>query len=105
MAKDLTELSKYEQLLLLILAKLNNKLKGKKKFWKLLYFFDFDMFEYSDRPFTGDTYEKWDMGPKPLNLDNKLTALKTNGFIDIEQKNIFGSGYKDIFIYKNYKIF
>ena len=100
MTKNLAELSKYEQLLLLILGKLDNKLQGKKKFWKLLYFLDFDMFEYSDKPLTGDTYEKLPMGPKPVNLDNKLTSLKTKGFIDIESKDIYGPGYKDTKIYR-----
>jgi len=97
---DLSKLSKYEQLLLLILSKLDNKLEGKKKFWEILYFLDFDMFEYSDRPLTGDTYTKWNMGPKPVNLDDKLTTLKTKGVIDIESKNTYGLGYKDTKIYK-----
>jgi len=100
MPKNLTKLSKYEQLLLIILSKLDNKLEGKKKFWKLLYFLDFDMFEYDDRPLAGDTYAKCNMGPKPVNLDDKLTALKTKGFIDIKSKNIYGLGYEDTKIYR-----
>jgi len=104
MTKNLTELSKYEQLLLLILKKLGNKLEGRKKFWKLLYFLDFDMFEYSDRPLAGDTYAKWDMGPRPVNLDDKLTALKTKGFMNIKSRDIYGPGYKDTKIYRLKKI-
>jgi uncharacterized phage-associated protein len=100
MTKKLINLSKYKQLLLLILSKLNNKLEGNKKFWKILYFLDFDMFEYSDKTLTDDTYAKWNMGPKPVNLDVKLIALQKEGFIDIESKNIYGTGYKDTKIYK-----
>lgn len=99
MIKNIKNLSKYDKLLLLILAKLNGEIKGKKKIWKMLYFLDFDMFEYDNRSITNDVYEKYPMGPKPRNIERELAELEKKGFIKTEKEKS-GKGYNDICVYK-----
>lgn len=99
MIKNFKNLSKYDKLLLLILAKLNGEIKGKKKIWKMLYFLDFDMFEYDNRSITGDMYEKYPMGPKPRDIEQELSGLEEKGFIKTKKEKS-GEGYNDTCVYK-----
>ncbi|MEA1937024.1 MAG: Panacea domain-containing protein [Patescibacteria group bacterium] len=99
MIKNFKNLSKYDKLLLLILAKSKGEIKGRKKIWKMLYFLDFDMFEYDNRSITGDVYEKYPMGPKPRNIEQKLLELEKKGFIKTEKEKS-GGGYNDTCVYK-----
>ena len=99
MVKNLKNLSKYDKLLLLILAKSKGEIKGKKKIWKMLYFLDFDMFEYDNRSITNDIYEKYPMGPKPKNIEQKLLELEEGGFIKTEKEKL-GENYNDTCVYK-----
>lgn len=99
MVKNLKNLSKYDKLLLLILAKSKGEIKGKKKIWKMLYFLDFDMFEYDNRSITDDVYEKYPMGPKPRNIEQRLLELEQRGFIKTEKEKL-GEGYNDTCVFK-----
>jgi len=99
MVKNFKNLSKYNKLLLLILAKSKGEIKGKKKIWKMLYFLDFDMFEYDNRSITDDVYQKYPMGPKPRNIEQQLEELEKKGFIKTEKEKS-GAGYNDTCIYK-----
>lgn len=99
MIKNLKNLSKYDKLLLLILAKSRGEIKGKKKIWKMLYFLDFDMFEYDNRSITDDVYEKYPMGPKPRNIERKLLELEQRGFIKTEKEKL-REDYNDVCVYK-----
>ena len=99
MVKNLKNLSKYDKLLLLVLAESKGEIRGKKKIWKMLYFLDFDMFEYDNHSITDDVYEKYPMGPKPRNIEQKLIELKENDLIKIETEKL-QEGYNDICIYR-----
>lgn len=60
--------AKYENtILFLCWNQPNHRLVGKKKLAKLLYYVDFDRFEYKEsmRTVTGDTYYRFPMGPVP----------------------------------------
>lgn len=59
---------KYENAILYLCnQQRGNELRGKKKLAKLLYFLDFDRFEYEEsmETVTGDTYIRMPMGPVP----------------------------------------
>jgi len=99
MCKNIKKLSKYDKLLLLLLAKLNGEIKGKKRIWKMLYFLDFDMFEYDNRSITDDVYEKYPMGPKPRNIEQKLLELQKGGFIKTNKAKL-GEDYNDMYVYR-----
>lgn len=59
--------TKYKNVILYLCSKLGGQVKGKKKLFKLLYYVDFDMFEYKEsmQTITGTTYSAWRMGPVP----------------------------------------
>jgi uncharacterized phage-associated protein len=58
---------KYQNLILFLCQCLGNTIHGKKKLAKLLYYCDFDRYEYKEsmRSITGDTYQAYKMGPVP----------------------------------------
>lgn len=45
---------------------------GKTKLFKLLFLLDFDHFKKTGRSVTGLDYYAWQLGPKPVDLDNEL---------------------------------
>jgi uncharacterized phage-associated protein len=68
---------KYENTILYICEKLGGQIEGKKKLAKLLYYVDFDRYEYNESMLTvtGDTFKAWKMGPVPnhyVDVINKL---------------------------------
>lgn len=73
--------TKYENAVLYLCDKLGGTIKGKKKLAKLLYYVDFDRFEYKEsmKTVTGDTYKSWKMGPVPEHYMDVIERLeKTN---------------------------
>ena len=66
----------------------------------MLYFLDFDMFEYSNHSITDDVYVKYPMGPKPRNIDQKLLELEQKGIIEIKKENTSMVEYNDTCVYK-----
>ena len=79
---------KFKEAILFLLSQSPNKtIEGKKKLAKLLYFADFNHFEFYETPLTGATYRALPMGPVPDELDQTLKDLKGK-FISVTEKNI-----------------
>ena len=75
---------------------------GKKKMYKLLYFLDFDFFEKHEKPITGDTYHKLQMGPAPTYFDAIAEELVDDTLLKVS-KGRSGPGYNDAYVYKALK--
>lgn len=71
---------------------------GKKKFYKLFYYLDFDFFEQNEKPITGDVYYKLPMGPAPAYFDAMVKDL-TNEQKVLITKRPTGVGYNDTVVY------
>lgn len=74
---------KYENTILYLCNALGGSLYGKKKLAKLLYYIDFDRYEFkeSTKSVTGDTYMAWKMGPVPQHYTEVLAKLTQDGSI------------------------
>lgn len=72
---------KYENAILYLCKQQGGVIRGKKKLAKLLYFLDFDRYEYkeSTKSLTGDTYKHLPMGPVPDHYMEVVTRLEKNG--------------------------
>ncbi|MDR0957347.1 MAG: SocA family protein, partial [Candidatus Nomurabacteria bacterium] len=79
---------KYENAILYICSQLGGSLRGKKKLAKLLYYLDFDRYEFNEsmRSVTGDTYVAWKMGPVPEHFKEALSDVVKKGSIEITQE-------------------
>ena len=75
---------KYQQIILYFCHKLGGKIKGKKKLAKLLYFADFDFFEKTQKPITGEIYKALPMGPFPISLDKVVSEMEVKGILGVE---------------------
>lgn len=75
------EESKYQNVILYLCDGVGGSLKGKKKLAKLLYYADFDNYEYNEsgKSITGDKYEAWKMGPVPMSFMSVIDKLEKNG--------------------------
>ncbi|MDK2898972.1 MAG: hypothetical protein PWQ10_159 [Patescibacteria group bacterium] len=73
--------NKYENAILYLCNGVGGPLKGKKKLAKLLYYADFDNYEYkeSSKSITGDKYEAWKMGPVPRGFMEVVSRLEKKG--------------------------
>ena len=90
---------KYKNAILYLGKSLGGKIEGKKRFYKLLYYFDFDYFEKFEDFLIGETYIKLDMGPVPSKADIITAEMKGEGYLDItEEENT--PGYYPTTIYK-----
>jgi len=92
---------KYKNTILYFCEKLGGKVEGKKKLAKLLYFADFDMFEYKEsmKTITGDFYIAEKMGPLPNSLNKTIEEMvKSNDLV----KNVvkIGEGYADMEVFE-----
>jgi uncharacterized phage-associated protein len=69
---------KYGNVILYLCNELGGKIEGKKKLAKLLYYVDFDHFQYKEsmKSITGDTYRAKRMGPYPESLDAAIDYLE-----------------------------
>lgn len=87
---------KYENLILALCKGLGGSVFGKKKLAKLLYFVDFDSFEYKEsmKSITGDTYKALPMGPVPDTFMEIIEKLVETGRIKQETKRV-ADGYRD----------
>lgn len=83
MASARLKRKKYENTILYLCQKLDGTIYGKKKLAKLLYYVDFDRFEYKESmtSITGDIYEAWKMGPVPQNYTSVIDRLEKEGKI------------------------
>lgn len=77
---------KYKQVILFLLnSGANNVHLGKVKLFKLLYYIDFDHFEFFKASVTGDSYRKLDYGPVPMHADVVLSEMAHEGLIAIDK--------------------
>lgn len=91
---------KYENTVLYLCSALGGSLHGKKKLAKLLYYIDFDRYEYqeSTKTITGDTYQAWKMGPVPKHYTRVIAALEKKRLIKTQSVEGPG-GYLPIEVY------
>ena len=73
--------SKYDNTILYLCKSLGGSVVGKKKIAKLLYYIDFDRYEFEEsmQSVTGDTYKHWKMGPVPDNYTVRIDSLEVQG--------------------------
>ncbi len=75
--------TKYENTILYLCSALGGSVRGKKKLAKLLYYADFDRYEFQEsaKTITGDTYQAWKMGPVPKQYMRIIEALERKGYL------------------------
>jgi uncharacterized phage-associated protein len=78
---------KYTNVILYLCSKLGGRIDGKKKLAKLLYYVDFDHFQYKEsfQSITGDTYTAQKMGPVPDHLDEIIDYASQIGKIKVSE--------------------
>jgi uncharacterized phage-associated protein len=86
------DMEKYGNVILFLCNELGGKVGGKIKLAKLLYYVDFDHFQYKEsmKSITGDTYIAREMGPVPAHLDEAIDYSVRSGKIEIETAQLFG---------------
>lgn len=92
---------KYENVILYLCNRLGGSIFGKKKLAKLLYYVDFDHFEYKEsmKSITGDTYQAWKMGPVPENYTNVISKMQKENKLKTKRiKNSLGLNPTEVFI-------
>jgi uncharacterized phage-associated protein len=79
---------RYENAILYLCDALGGSLRGKKKLAKLLYYADFDRYEYkeSEISITGDTYKAWKMGPVPQHFADIIEDMQSEGLLVTEER-------------------
>jgi len=84
--------NKYENTILYLCSKLGGSVYGKKKLAKLLYYVDFDRYEFNEsmKSVTGDKYKAWKMGPVPEKYMGVVQKLTAEGKISQESEEIPG---------------
>lgn len=93
---------KYENSILYLCSKQQGYiLRGKKKLAKLLYYVDFDNFEYKESAtsITGDSYRALPMGPVPNHFTEIISKLVASDKLTVEQQED-SPGYNPTEIYK-----
>jgi uncharacterized phage-associated protein len=78
---------KYENTILYLCDALGGSLQGKKKLAKLLYYVDFDRYEYKEasKSVTGDAYKAWKMGPVPEHYIEVLDKMSKAGSLEVKE--------------------
>lgn len=85
--------SKYENVILFLISKMRDgKIHGKKKLAKLLYYVDFDRFEFHEsmETVTGDQYKHRPMGPVPDEFISVTESMEAQGKISISEVDEYG---------------
>ena len=75
---------KYVNAVLFLCEKLGGSVLGKKKLYKLLYYIDFDNYEYKEsmKSITGNKYIAWKMGPVPSDKGSVLESMIEYGLLE-----------------------
>lgn len=89
---------KYKAAFLYMLNKMGS-IEGKKKAYKLFYFLDFDYYEAYDKPFTGETYVAFQMGPAPKYFDALVEEMKKDGIIKLKLQKKLPYHQNDTIVY------
>lgn len=81
---------KYKNAILFLCQKLGGSVLGKKKLYKLLYYIDFDKYEYKEsmQSITGNTYIAWKMGPVPSDRGDVLESMIEEGLLEENEVHI-----------------
>lgn len=92
MSKAKISEKKYINTVLFLCHRLGGSITGKKKLYKLLYYVDFDKYEYKEsmQSVTGDTYIAWKMGPVPSSRDGLLNFMILNGLLSEDEEYVSG---------------
>ena len=92
--------AKYKNVILYLAKALGGSIKGKKKLAKLLYYVDFDRFEYKEsmKSVTGDTYKAWKMGPVPIAYAGVIDELIKDNKLDHTREDR-STGYNPTDVY------
>jgi uncharacterized phage-associated protein len=92
---------KYENAILYLCNAVGGALYGKKKLAKLLYYVDFDRYEFneSEKSVTGDTYKAWKMGPVPQTFSEVIDDMQKKGSLSVEEREQ-SAGYLPTSIYR-----
>ncbi len=77
---------KLEQAILYFIHNMNNDMLGTTKLLKLIYYADFDHFEFHDTPITGARYVKFPHGPVPVEAVVILGRMAERGTISREDE-------------------
>lgn len=95
---------KYENVILYLCDALGGSLQGKKKLAKLLYFVDFDRYEYKEsaKSITGDIYKAWKMGPFPEHYTEVLDKMHKTGSLGVKEIKV-NHGYLPTTTYSSKK--
>ncbi|NWN87435.1 MAG: SocA family protein [Micrococcaceae bacterium] len=96
------KLSKYENAVLYLCSKIKDQsIRGKKKLAKLLYYVDFDRFEFNEsmETITGDSYTRLPMGPVPSSMDSVLAGMSKKGTLSVSSVNEY-EGYNPTTVYQ-----
>ncbi len=91
---------KYKNLILHLCNLLGGKIEGKKKLYKLLYYVDFDHFEYKESmaSISGDKYFRLPMGPVPSSVDEVISDLVKQNKLETKSKEV-AEGFNPMIIY------
>ncbi|GAA1579413.1 Panacea domain-containing protein [Leucobacter aridicollis] len=86
------KLEKYENVILYLCSKLPEKaIQGKVKLAKLLYYVDFDRFEFNEsmESVTGDGYRRLPMGPVPKSMTGVINSMSGKGLLEVTEEAQF----------------
>lgn len=92
---------KYENAILYLCKQQGEVLRGKKKLAKLLYYIDFDRYEFkeSTKSITGDVYKALPMGPVPKNYMGVIDKLVKSNKLKVSKEDP-SPGYNPTEVYK-----
>lgn len=95
MSKVKRNQEKYINAILFLCEKLGGSIIGKKKLYKLLYYIDFDNYEYKEsmKSITGNSYIAWKMGPVPKDKGKMLNFMVKNGFLSKSEVPLSGCSH------------
>ncbi|EKD52392.1 MAG: hypothetical protein ACD_62C00036G0005 [uncultured bacterium] len=91
---------KYKNVILFFCQQLGGELRGKKKLAKLLYFLDFDFYEWHDVSITNDVYKALPMGPYPSHLSDMISEMTDEKLLFAKTEKVH-AGYLATEIYTN----
>lgn len=83
MHRNSTSEKKYINAILFLCKELGGSIIGKKKLFKLLYYIDFDNYEYKEsmKSITGNEYIAWKMGPVPEDRGRMLDLMEAEDLL------------------------
>lgn len=95
---------KYENVILYLIANMRDgMIHGKKKLAKLLYYVDFDRFEYKEsmETITGDSYRHRPMGPVPDQFQDVVERMRQQGRINVKEIQEYDNMYRPTTVYSS----